>query len=388
MNNAFSVINKYFKQKYLLKNNLVTQRPKYLCGISGGQDSIFLFFWLLHLKNKWNFNLSILHCHHLWQQSNFLAFQQIYKLAYIFKTPICINLSESVFFTETSARNWRQEAYNRSLIFENGDKFILGHTATDQLETALLNLIRGTSPQGFCSLKQSKKLIISLYIYIFPSYFFKFSPKKFTAKTVKNKCYLKSKFFSKQVFTSKLKKNNIKTVDFLFCYNLIKFNGFGSSFKLNGNYIYFSFFISYQRQKKNSLYNVLIRPLLFLHRNDITVLSKFYHIPIINDFSNYNVVFSRNKLRHQIFPKFRSLFHLPFDYKFYQYLQILLDEQDYMDNIVINLIKKRKYCENEKFKELPIALQRRYIHFVLESYIKKKCNYFQIEYIQSILLFD
>lgn len=42
-----------------------------------------------------------------------------------------------------------------------------------------------------------------------------------------------------------------------------------------------------------------------------------------------------------------------------------------MDNIVINLIKKRKYCENEEFKELPIALQRRYIHFVLESYIKK-----------------
>lgn len=124
-------------------------------------------FWLLHLKNKWNFNLSILHCHHLWQQSNFLAFRQIYKLAYIFKTPICINLSKSVFFTETSARNWRQEAYNRSLIFENGDKFILGHTATDQLETALFwNLIRGTSPQGFCSLKQSKSYNFIIYIYI------------------------------------------------------------------------------------------------------------------------------------------------------------------------------------------------------------------------------
>ena len=133
------------------------------------------------------------------------------------------------------------------------------------------------------------------------------------------------------------------------------------------------------------LSKTLIRPLAFLHRNDITELVKFYHVPVINDFTNSNIIFSRNKIRHQVFPKLRTLFKQPFDYKFYQYLQISLDEQDYIDNLVKNLIIKTYKFDKKKFKDLAQALQRRYIYLVLESYLKRKINYFQIEFLIYII---
>ena len=218
MNNAFLIINKNFKHEFLLKNNLLIQKPNYLCGISGGQDSIFLLIWLLHLQNKWNFNLSILHCHHLWQQSNFLACRQLYKLSYLFKISICVNIGEVALNNEVDARNWRQEAYKRTILFVNCEKLILGHTATDQTETALFNLIRGTSPQGFCGLKEIKQLVIPFYICIFPSLFFNTEKYKYKQRSLKNKCYSNFIFLKKKVFFKKIKTNISCVINFRFFY--------------------------------------------------------------------------------------------------------------------------------------------------------------------------
>nr|AHK09999.1 tRNA-Ile lysidine synthase [Prototheca wickerhamii] len=375
-NNAFSLINKKIKSNKIFNNNLLIQRENYLCSISSGQDSTFLFFFLLHLKNKWNFNLHLLYCHHLWQQSNFFSYRQICKLAYIFKTPICINLSEKTLINEDSARNWRQESYNRSILVENCNKIFLGHTASDQLETAFFNLHRGTSPQGFCSLKDNKKKIIPFSISILAFSFLSFYYPKNDKKKVINKCYKNTKFFNTQWFKTKRKKANTCVVHFLFSSKIRRF------YYLKLNKIFFVFFVSYKLEKNKIFSNLLVRPLLCLHRNDLSTLSKFYQIPIITDFSNMNLFISRNKMRHFIFRKLRAFLNSSFDLNFYRYVEISLEEQYYLNNIIIDLIKN---TENLKINELPRALQRRYIYIIFEAYTEKKCTYAQIEFISSIL---
>lgn len=68
-------------------------------------------------------------------------------------------------FSEAQGRNWRFRSFARLYVVEEYDIIITGHTATDQSETALLQLIRGTSFSGMTRFRLSKQ-----YKRIFPKY--------------------------------------------------------------------------------------------------------------------------------------------------------------------------------------------------------------------------
>lgn len=68
-------------------------------------------------------------------------------------------------FSEVQGRNWRFRSFARLYLVQKYDLIITGHTATDQAETALLQLIRGTSFYGLTRFRLSKK-----YKCIFPKY--------------------------------------------------------------------------------------------------------------------------------------------------------------------------------------------------------------------------
>lgn len=68
-------------------------------------------------------------------------------------------------FSEAKGRDWRFRSFARLYFSQKYNIIITGHTATDQAETALLQLIRGTRFYGMTRFQFSKK-----YKGIFPRY--------------------------------------------------------------------------------------------------------------------------------------------------------------------------------------------------------------------------
>ena len=165
MKKIISEINSILWQKTKLSPKTIC-----ICALSGGQDSVLLFIIFLHLKKQWNIKTQILHFNHFWQQKNFYCSQQVWKLAFVFQNPICIINSSSFLDSEKTARKWRQQGLERISSIENCEKILTGHTASDRIETSFWHLIRGTSPQGFVSLKYQTNLLVETEFFNFPKF--------------------------------------------------------------------------------------------------------------------------------------------------------------------------------------------------------------------------
>ena len=71
--------------KYIIQTNTIKKNQFILISISGGQDSICMFFILLQLKKQWGWAFGIVYCNHLWQQNSFYTTSLILKLGLLFK---------------------------------------------------------------------------------------------------------------------------------------------------------------------------------------------------------------------------------------------------------------------------------------------------------------
>ena len=123
-----------------------------LCTVSGGQDSILTLMIFMHFQSEYRLKIQIIHCHHFLQLKNFYCFWQLVRISYLFEMPISIVLTTEYLKNENQARKWRQISFERICQFNRCSITILGHTASDKLETILSNLKRGTSSQGLSTL--------------------------------------------------------------------------------------------------------------------------------------------------------------------------------------------------------------------------------------------
>lgn len=380
--------NKFFNILYYLKNNFdskfLKESVKNLCTISGGQDSMFLFFLLIHLQKINRMNCNFLYCHHLWQVSNFLSSKQVFKLAFFFEKSLTINIAEHLIKNELNARKWRNFCYYRTLNIEHCKNLLIGHTATDYLETAFFNLIRGSSPQGLSEFYTHKKKKSSFFVNLFNTNFFSFLSKSKINKAKSNKFIKKQHFYQKKKFIKQKKvESNMLLVIFRFnCLDLNKPIFYTTILYKNLLHLGLSY-----KYKKNEFFIRLFRPLITYHRNDILKLINYYSIPIIIDSSNNNILFSRNNIRHKIFTKIRILSNKAFDLKFYQFLNILAQEQDDIYKRIKKYLKNSLNLNIFNFKKLSKAEQRRFLFFLLNSYKKVSLQYIQIEYIRLLILF-
>jgi|UniRef100_UPI0030011D1C tRNA(Ile)-lysidine synthase TilS/MesJ len=351
--------------KNVFKKSLPIIKCKYLCAVSGGQDSMFLFFFFLHLRFLWKIELSILYNNHLWQQNNFYSFRENYKIVYLFQIPFNLSINGVKNRNEAVARNWRQDSLNRISFFENTKEILVGHTATDFMETGFFNLLRGSSPQGICSLKKRKKIKLSIYNIFFSS---RYSHKKKIRK---------KKLKSQKILFFKKKDQKLKTIiNYKYSFVFKEKN-----LDLKKNYINISFLKlnSFVFERKLKFYNIYFRPLIPLHRNDIIKLSNYYSIPNTCDFSNNSILFSRNIIRHKVFVFFRKFFNHNFDLKFYQYLQILADEHQFFH---LFYTKSFKNLSKKQLSLIPKSIQRRFIYIILTIYLESNLNFFHIETIR------
>lgn len=358
---------------------LINPNQTSICAISGGQDSVLLFIVLLHLKKQFNINIQLVHFQHFWQPKNFFFSQHIWKLAFTFNHPLYIVFSERILEKEKKAREWRQQGLQRVSTIEKSTTILTGHTASDRVETSFWHLIRGTSIQGLLSLKSQKNLKPEIDFFNCP--FFTSTKSKFLKKKKQGKkklIYFKTKnkkknFYSLFLF-SPLMVLNWRQNSFIIMQNKIMLND-----KTRSTLVIFDVFFS----KK-----YISRPLLIFHRNDIMGFSKNELLPIVLDPSNKKIYWSRNRLRHQLFPILRFFFNPNTEYVINNFLEISFEEQNYIEYLVEKIIyywiekaSNFSYLENQ-IEKLPISIKKRILQRVIQSYTKLQSNLGQVEIIR------
>ena len=68
----------------ITKQNVVSPTNFILITISGGQDSLCLFFIFLTLKKQWKWHFGLLYCNHFWQIDSFYTNSLVFKLGFFF----------------------------------------------------------------------------------------------------------------------------------------------------------------------------------------------------------------------------------------------------------------------------------------------------------------
>lgn len=136
-------------------NNLIEDGDSIVIGVSGGPDSITLLDILIKLQKEIRFNIVVAHINHLIREE--ATEDQKYVEEYCKNKNIpCYVKKENVeelaknqkVGTEEAGRNLRYKFFNEILEKTKSNKIATAHTKNDNVETVLMNIIRGTGTIG------------------------------------------------------------------------------------------------------------------------------------------------------------------------------------------------------------------------------------------------
>jgi tRNA(Ile)-lysidine synthase len=147
---------------------LIAPQDRVLVAVSGGIDSLALLHLLEQFSREFGFNLFVAHLNHLSRGSESDADAKfVEKEAGKLSLPIFINeidvrkekpLLKTSF--QESARILRYQFLEKTLVSIEGNKIAVGHNADDQIETVLMNLLRGTGLRGLSGIPEKRGNII------------------------------------------------------------------------------------------------------------------------------------------------------------------------------------------------------------------------------------
>ena len=145
-----------------------------LIGLSGGADSVALLYLLLRLKEDFDFNLSALHVNHMIRgaeadgDENFCR-DLCAKLGVPFYS-YCVDVpsiaKKEHKSLEQAARDVRYRLFSEKLKDLGYSLIAVAHNATDNLETIILNMSRGSGIVGLSGIAAKRDNIIRPLIYV------------------------------------------------------------------------------------------------------------------------------------------------------------------------------------------------------------------------------
>ena len=136
--------------------NMFSHGDEVLVGLSGGADSVALLICLLKLRKKYGISVKAMHINHLLRGDEAFRDEKfVDSLCKRLDVPLKIErvnvrkiAEEKRQSTELAARNVRYSLFSST----ECSKIATAHTASDNLETVILNLARGTAGTGLCGI--------------------------------------------------------------------------------------------------------------------------------------------------------------------------------------------------------------------------------------------
>jgi tRNA(Ile)-lysidine synthase len=152
----------------IIKNSMLKPGDAVLTAVSGGADSIALIHILLRLSPEFDLRLGIAHFDHgLRAMESDRDANFVVSVAKKYNLP-CYNKKCDVkkfsihhkLSTEEAGRILRHKFLNEAARKHGFDKIALGHHKEDMAETVLINILRGSGPQGISGIPPKRDLFI------------------------------------------------------------------------------------------------------------------------------------------------------------------------------------------------------------------------------------
>ncbi len=168
MSNFISLIN-----SAIFYNNMLEQGDTVIVALSGGADSVSLINGLFSLKDKYNLTIMAAHVNHNLRGEEALRDEIFVKNLckeknvelFIKSVDVKQLAKEQKISTELCGRNVRYDFF-KDLHNKYNCKIATAHTASDNAETLIFNLVRGTGLKGMCGIVPKREYIIRPLIYI------------------------------------------------------------------------------------------------------------------------------------------------------------------------------------------------------------------------------
>ncbi len=143
-------------EEYCRRNGIIEKGDKIIIGLSGGADSVCLFFVLSALKEKYNLTLQVLHIHHeirgieADRDADFVEelCRQYQVPCLIERYPVLDFAKQQKISVEEAGRQVRYQAMERLREKMGFTKIAVAHHSKDQAETILFHLCRGSGLAG------------------------------------------------------------------------------------------------------------------------------------------------------------------------------------------------------------------------------------------------
>ena len=145
---------------------------KLLIAVSGGQDSMALLTLFRDIKDYHDWEIYVWHGDHQWHSKSSIYSKELKAFCNFKKIKFYSDKAEYIeVSTEEKARNWRYQKLHdtaKKLVEPNkgmDEIYILtGHTSSDNAETFLLNLARGSSYKGLTGIPNKRLSENNFYI--------------------------------------------------------------------------------------------------------------------------------------------------------------------------------------------------------------------------------
>ena len=133
---------------------MLSEGGRWGVAVSGGADSVVLFYVLHELAQNLPIHLTILHVNHQLRGAESNADEEfVRRLAATYDVPLLVELGPvAAGNLEGEARRIRRTFFHRAMQDHHLHRIALGHTQTDQAETVLLRLFRGSGPTGLAAM--------------------------------------------------------------------------------------------------------------------------------------------------------------------------------------------------------------------------------------------
>ena len=178
--------------KTIEKYNLIQKGDKIVIGVSGGPDSMCLLDCLYCLKEDLSINLVVAHVNHMIREESEDETKYVQEYCKKIDVPCFVKYidvikmsKEQKLGTEEMGRKVRYEFFEEVANKTDANKIATAHTANDNAETVLMNLLRGSGTSGL------KGIEIKCQKYLINSKKNKKEEMNSTSKNVQNLWYIR-----------------------------------------------------------------------------------------------------------------------------------------------------------------------------------------------------